>query len=168
MVEEVYEAVRGLPDVLAILVVAMIPIAELRGAIPLGILGLDVPASVTFGWAVVGNFVPVPIIVFALGPVSEWLRRHIRFFDRFFEWLFERTQRKYGGRMERWRDLALISFVAIPLPFTGAWTGALAAFLFGVPARRALPLIAVGILIAGVIVTAVVLSGLTIFGLPRP
>lgn len=168
MVEEIYEAVRGLPPALAILVVATVPIAELRGAIPLGILGLDVPAAQTFLWAVIGNFLPVPVIVFALEPVSEWLRKHSRLFDRFFERLFDRTRTKHSWRFERFRDFALVSFVAIPLPFTGAWTGALAAFLFGVPARRALPLIAIGILIAGTLVTALVLSGLTVFGLPRP
>lgn len=168
MVTEIYEAVRGLPPALAILVVAALPIAELRGAIPLGILGLEVPAAQTFVWAVIGNFLPVPVIVFALEPVSNWLRRHSRLFDRFFERLFDRTRTKYGWRFERFRDFAVITFVAIPLPFTGAWTGALAAFLFGVKPRRALPLVAVGILIAGGIVTALVLSGLSIFGLPRP
>lgn len=168
MVTEIYEAVRGLPPALAILVVAALPVAELRGAIPLGILGLDVPAAQTFVWAVIGNFLPVPVIVFALEPVSDWLRRHSRFFDRFFERLFEGTRTKHGWRFERFRDFAVITFVAIPLPFTGAWTGALAAFLFGVRPRRALPLIAIGILVAGAIVTAVVLSGLRVFGLPRP
>lgn len=167
MIETIYEAVRGLPPALAVVVVAMLPIAELRGAIPLGIGIYKLPAVEAFAWAVVGNMVPVPIIVFALEPVSAWLRRHSSLFDRFFERLFDRTRSKHSWRFERWRDLALISFVAIPLPMTGAWTGALAAFLFGVRPRRAIPLIAVGVLIAGAIVTALVLSGLSFLGIPR-
>lgn len=164
MTDRLYDALHGLPDVLAILVAAMTPIAELRGAIPLGVLVYKLPAAEVFLWAVVGNMIPVPIILFALEPVSNWLRRRSRFFDRFFEKLFSRTREKHGWRFERFRDLALVSFVAIPLPMTGAWTGALAAFLFGVKPRRAIPLIATGVAIAGAIVSAIVLSGASLFG----
>jgi uncharacterized membrane protein len=76
--------------------------------------------------------------------------------DRFFTWLFSRTRRKHSRSFERWRDLALCFFVAIPLPGTGAWSGALAAFVFGVPFRRAMVAITCGVLIAGVVVTLVV------------
>lgn len=168
MADALYDAVRGLPHGLAVLIVAMVPIAELRGAIPLGLLGFDMPAAQTFLWAFVGNMIPVPAIVFALEPVSNWLRRHSRLFDRFFDKLFSRTREKHSWRFERFRDAALISFVAIPLPMTGAWTGALAAFLFGIPARRALPLIASGVAIAGCIVSALVLAGLRVFGISAP
>lgn len=159
------DALRGLPDWLAVIVVAMAPVAELRGAIPLAILGYDMRAAQSFALAFVGNLIPVPFILLFLEPVSDWLRKHWGFADRFFDKLFHRTRTKHGWRFERWRDLALVSFVAIPLPMTGAWTGALAAFLFGVRFRRALPLIAIGIAIAGCVVTAFVLSGIRVFGI---
>lgn len=166
LLEWLVDAVRGLPAPLAVLVVAMVPIAELRGAIPLGIGVYGMAPAEAFVVAVVGNLLPVPAILFLLDPVSSWLRRHSKLFDRFFEALFSRTRTKYSGRFERYRDYALVTFVAIPFPLTGAWTGALAAFLFGVRARRAIPLIAVGVVIAGCIVTGVVLSGLSLFRAP--
>ncbi|HVL80417.1 MAG TPA: small multi-drug export protein [Actinomycetota bacterium] len=158
------ELVQGLPAPLATVVLAMVPIVELRGAIPLAILTYRLPPLEAFAWAVLGNMIPVPIILFFLEPVSDFLRSRSRLFDRFFEKLFDRTRTKHSHRFERWRDLALITFVALPLPLTGAWTGALAAFLFGVRPRRAIPLIGVGVLIAATIVTTLVVSGLRLFG----
>lgn len=168
MSETVIEALRGLPGPLVVLVAAMLPVSELRGAIPAGLLVYRMPVAVVLALALVGNFAPVPFIVYLLDPVSAWLRVRSRIADRFFTWLFERTRRKHTKRFERLEEFALITFVAVPLPFTGAWTGALAGFLFGVPPRKALPLIAVGILIAATVVTTLVLSGMTLFGIPRP
>ena len=84
----------------------------------------------------------------------------IDFFDKFFTFLFERTRRKHSKKFEKWGALALITFVAIPLPITGGWSGALAAFVFGIPFKKALPLIFSGVIIAGVIVTG--LTGLSL------
>lgn len=144
----------SVPVWLRTMTISMIPVVELRGAIPAAYhwkAGL-VP---TFFWAVLGNMIPIPVILLLLGPVSDWLRR-FRPFDRFFSWLFERTRRKHGKSYERWRDLALCFFVAIPLPGTGAWTGALAAFVFDVPFWRAMAAIFAGVLLAGTAVTVTV------------
>lgn len=168
MSESVVDALRGLPPALVVFVAAMLPVSELRGAIPAGLLIYDLPVGVVLALALVGNFLPVPFIVYALEPVSDWMRARSRLADRFFNWLFERTRRKHTKRFERFEELALISFVAIPLPLTGAWTGALAGFLFGVPQRRSMPLIAVGILIAATIVTTLVLTGAMVFGQTQP
>jgi len=136
--------------------IAMIPIFELRGAIPAAeVWGM--PLWSAYIWAVIGNMIPIPFILLFLGPVSDWLRRHSRSMDRFFTWLFARTRRKHSKAYERWKELALCLFVAIPLPVTGAWTGALAAFVFGVPFWPALLSIFCGVLIAGAVVTIVVL-----------
>jgi uncharacterized membrane protein len=78
--------------------------------------------------------------------------------NRFLNWLYNRTRRKTRAKIEKYGAWALISFVAIPLPYTGAWTGALAAWLFDIPAKKAVPYIIIGILIAGIIVTAVTLG----------
>lgn len=137
------------------LLISMLPISELRGAIPIAISVYNMSALSAFFWAVLGNIIPVIFILWLLERVSNFLSHHIYFFNRFFIWLFENTRRKHSKKFERWRDLALVILVAIPLPFTGAWTGALAAFVFGVPIKRAFPLIVLGVLIAGVIVSLI-------------
>ena len=75
-------------------------------------------------------------------------------------WQQERVRRVQGPRFEKYGSLALIILVAIPLPMTGAWTGSLASWVFGIPPSRAIPLIAAGVAIAGVVVTVVALSGI--------
>ena len=76
-------------------------------------------------------------------------------FSRFFDWLFERTRRKHSKRFETYQELALLFFVAIPLPITGAWSGSVAAFVFGIPAKKAIPFIIMGVLVSGVIVSLI-------------
>ena len=137
-----------------IFLLSMLPISELRGAIPLGVKVYDIPIWTAFFWAVIGNIVPVILILFGLDfLVNKILVHKVYFFNRFFTWLFEKTKRRHIKKFERWKDFALVVLVAIPLPFTGAWTGALAAFVFGIPPRRAIPLIVIGVLVAGLVVS---------------
>lgn len=136
-------------------VLSMLPISELRGAIPVGICS-GIPVSKTFLIAVVGNLVPILPILLLLDPVSRRLMRYHPF-EVFFEWLFARTRRK-GKLIERLELVGLMLFVAIPLPITGAWTGSVAAFLFDIPVRKAFPAIIAGVLIAGTVVTGVSLG----------
>ncbi|MBD3348639.1 MAG: ligand-binding protein SH3, partial [Candidatus Eisenbacteria bacterium] len=122
----------------------------LRGGIPYATrMGMDWREAYLICTA--GNFVPVIPILFFFDAVSRFLRRW-RTFDRFFTRLFDRTRAR-GRVVEKYEAFGLILFVAIPLPVTGAWTGALAAYLFGVRRKYAIPAIAAGILIAGVVVT---------------
>lgn len=141
----------GLPREAAVFVTAMLPILELRGAIPLGLIHYDMPVAEVYAIALAGNFVPVIPLLFLLEPVSNFLRRN-RLFDRFFTWLFARTRRR-GKLIERYEAIGLTLFVAIPLPVTGAWTGAIAAYIFGIQRRYAAICILGGIVIAGVVVT---------------
>lgn len=143
------------PEIITLLI-SMLPISELRGAIPIAIGIYNMQASMAFFWAVLGNIIPIIFILLGLDLlINKFLIHRIYILNRFFVWLFERTRRKHSKKFERWRDLALVILVAIPLPFTGAWTGALAAFVFGVPIKRAFPLIILGVLIAGIIVSCV-------------
>ena len=98
----------------------------------------------------------VPLLLF-LGPVSERLCR-FKSWDRFFSWLFARTHRKYIQDHEGFSLAALMLFVAVPLPMTGAWTGSHLAFLLGFKFWPSLVAIASGVLIAGAIVTATVMG----------
>ncbi len=147
------EYFEHLPPPLAVFLVAMLPVFELRGAIPAGYaMGMTNPYLI-YALAVLGNFVPVLPILLLLGPAEKHLRR-FRTMDRFFDWLFKRTVSR-SNVIKRYESLGLILFVAIPLPMTGAWTGSVAAYLFKLPLRMAIPCIILGILIAGVVVSLV-------------
>lgn len=145
---------EGLPPELATFVIASLPISELRGAIPVALGVYKLPVWSALLWAVLGNLTPVPIILKLLGPVSNFLRQRSRVWEAFFRWLFARTQRRGERYVHLYREFGLVLFVAVPLPMTGAWTGAVAAFLFGLSLGRSFLLIAVGILIAASLVTA--------------
>lgn len=154
---------RDLPPAVAVALVAALPVVELRGAIPVGVLlGLSpVEAAVS---AVIGNLIPVPALVWLLDPVQDWLSRHFTFFERFFSWLFARTRARHGPSYERFRDVALVFFVGVPLPGTGAWTGAAAAFVFGIKGWKALLLITLGVVMAAVAVTLFIAAGKAAIG----
>lgn len=154
--------IQDFPPQLITLFVSMLPVSELRGAIPLALTVYHLPPLTAFFWAVLGNIIPVFFLLCWLGPLAKYLSRHFYFFNRFFAWLFERTRRKHNHKFEIWGSLALIAFVAIPLPMTGGWTGAMAAFVFGIPLKKSLPLIFLGIIIAGFIVTLASLGFLAI------
>jgi len=153
---------ENINDLVKILLTAMTPIGELRVSIPLGLTILHQPWFLVFVISVIGNMIPPVFILWLFPKVSSWLMSHSKLMNRFFNWLFERTRKKAHDKIEKYGDLALIIFVAIPLPNTGAWTGTLAAWLFGIPIKRALPNILYGVIIAGVIVT-IITTGLINF-----
>jgi uncharacterized membrane protein len=150
-----------LGTVLLVVGVSAAPFAELRGGIPLALSQGFTPAA-AFLLAVLGNIAVVPILLLGL-EVGEALLARWPFTRRILEWVFTRTRRK-GRLIERWGPPALILLVAIPLPGTGAWTGALAARLFGIPLRKALPWIVIGVLIAGGVVLAASLGAFHLIG----
>ena len=138
---------------ICVILMATIPFGELRTSIPfaMGIYKMGVLQA--FVLSVMGNMLPVVPLLLFLDPVSNWLRK-FSIFDRFFSWLFARTRRyNYNNRMEKYGSLALIPFVAIPLPWTGAWTACAIAFVFGIRHRYAFAAIFAGVTIAGIIVT---------------
>lgn len=151
-----------LESMLVVLVVAALPISELRGAIPIaiGVYGFDPVSAYLLG--VVGNLAPVPILLKFLEPLTALLR-HSVMLDRLLSRLFARTRTRHSAMIERLGALALVLVVAIPLPATGAWTGALIAHVFGIPFRYALPLIAFGVSIAGILVTLATLGVIQFF-----
>lgn len=141
---------------------AMVPVVELRGAIPYGVIaGLSVPAA--FIIAVIGNLVPIPFLVVFTRKVFEWLRTKSQSLDRFVSRL-EAKAEKNKEVVERYEFWGLVILVAIPLPGTGAWTGALVAAMMDMRLKRAMPAIILGVLIAGVIVTTVTYGAGALFG----
>ena len=132
---------------------AMVPVVELRGAIPYGVIaGLSVPAA--FIIAVIGNLVPVPFLVVFTRKVFEWLRTKSVWLDRFVCRMETKAEEKKDVvlKYEFW---GLVLLVAIPLPGTGAWTGALVAAMMNMRLKRAMPAIVLGVIIAGIIVTTI-------------
>jgi uncharacterized membrane protein len=155
VVDQLIQWLSGLPDGFIVTVISMLPIVELRGALPIGFLQLHMPFSHAFIFSIIGNLIPVPFIFYLLGPIEKLLRYWERW-DRFFNWLFKRTKSRASKKIERYKELGLIAFVAIPLPVTGAWTGTLIAYLFGLSSKKSFGSIALGVLIAGAIVGSIV------------
>jgi len=106
---------RGLTPELAVFLTSMLPIVELRGALPLAINLFHMPWIKAFIIAFIGNVVPVPIILLLLGPIANLLSK-IRIFSRFFTWMFEHTRKKSDRMIEKYEEIGLMVFVAIPLP----------------------------------------------------
>lgn len=143
----------GLPPELQVFFLAMLPITELRAAIPVGITLLNLPAEGAFIWGVLGNIIPTLMILLFLSPVCTFLIEHSKFFNKLFTKLFEKTRDKHTKNFERYGTFFLFLFVAIPLPGSGGWTGALIAFLFGISFWRAAMAISLGIATAGLLIT---------------
>ncbi len=146
-----------LADFLKVFFTAAAPISELRGAIPLAIVDLEISWQLAFLVAFAGNLLPVPFLLLFLGPVSRFLSK-IGLFERILNFIF-RLSRRRGGLVERYGTMGLVLFVAIPLPVTGAWTGSIVAFLLGLSFWHAFPAIVLGVIIAGVIVTTLTVIG---------
>ena len=147
----------GFSKELVVLIIAALPIFELRGALPVAINLFHFPWYYALLLAIIGNLFPVPFILLFLDTASRILSR-IGFFNSILHWLFERTRRQ-GRVIERYERIGLALFVAVPLPVTGAWTGSLAAVLFGLKFKYAFLSIFIGVVIAGVIVTCLSLLG---------
>lgn len=131
--------------------ISMLPIVELRAGLPYGIaLGLDYPLALTA--ALVGNMIPVPFIVVYIRRIFVWLRAHFEKMDSFITKL-ERKAHLKGETVRKYGPLGLLIFVAIPLPGTGAWTGALIAALLDMRLKSAVPSIFLGVCIAATIMT---------------
>lgn len=148
---------KGLDPRLIVLLISTLPIIELRGAIPVGIAVLNLPWYETVILSVVGNMLPIPFILLFINWFFQLIGK-TGWGSRLTQWLFTRTRNK-GKVVERYEELGLAIFVGIPLPGTGAWTGALAALIFGLPFWKSLLWIFIGVLLAAAVVTPLTLLG---------
>lgn len=128
----------------------MLPVIELRGAIPLGVsMGLGHVTSLVV--SVIGNLLPVPFIILFIRRIFEWLRKKSARLER----VVTRLENKAAGKrtlIYKSQIIGLILFVAIPLPGSGAWTGALIATVLGIRLKIAFPAISIGVILAGFLV----------------
>ena len=137
---------------LGVFICSMIPVIELRGGIPLG-AALGLPWWESYLLAVAGNMVPVPIILLFVRKFISWMAASkVRFFNKIASFL-ERKAEKNRGKIEKYAFWGICLFVAVPLPITGAWTGALVCATIGEKVWRALVSCFIGVCIAGVIMT---------------
>ena len=141
-----------LGEALLTMLISMLPVVELRGGLPAGVaMGLPVPAA--FLASLIGNMIPVPFIIIFIQRVFIWLRRHWPKMDSFITKLEAKAHLK-GEKVQKYGPIALLLFVGIPLPGTGAWTGSLIAALLELKPKSAIPCIFLGVLLAAGIMTA--------------
>lgn len=136
---------------------AMVPVLELRGAIPFGVVAMGLPMPAVYIVSVLGNMVPVPFIILFIRRIFQWLSKRSERFQRLVARLEARAFEK-AELIYKYELIGLVILVAIPLPGTGAWTGALIAALLSIRMKAAVPCILAGVLIAGLIVCLAVLG----------
>lgn len=144
---------------LKVFLVAMSPIVELRGAIPLALKVYNLPLWQAYVLSVAGNLIPLWGIVVVGRSIADALSRQCWCFKKFFDWLFLKVGQKtnlFLGNLGR--DLTVLVLTAIPIPFIGGWAGAIAAFLLEVPAKKAVWLVTLGAIISGIIVSCLTIA----------
>lgn len=140
---------------------SMVPVLELRAAIPLGVsLGLGHLQALVI--CIIGNLVPVPFIILFIRKIFAWIREHIPSFGRIITKIENKADAK-SDKVRSLQALGLYLFVAIPLPGTGAWTGALIAALLDIRLKKAMPAITAGVITAGLLITGLTYGFFEIF-----
>ena len=150
MAENIINALGAIPNEIKLFIVSMLPIVELRGAIPLG-AAMNMGFWETFIISVVGNLLPVPFLILLTRPIFAWLK-NTRLFSGITHKIEKRVTKKADKVMKN-AAFGLFLFVAIPLPGTGAWTGAMIASLFDMRFKYSLPSISAGVIAAGIIMS---------------
>ena len=148
-------------QIISTLFVSLLPFIELRGAIPIG-TAFGLHPLLAFAASVIGNMIPVPFIILFIRRIFRFLKQHSSFWGNIVLKIEDKAHNK-SAIVLKYRFIGLCMLVAIPLPGTGAWTGALVAAFLDMPLREAIPSILFGVIIAGLIVTAITCGVITIF-----
>ena len=141
--------------------VSMVPVLELRGAIPIGV-GMNLPLWQSFLFGVIGNMIPIPFILLFIVRIFDWMRKRKGFLGKVADKMVSIAEKKHDA-VDKYGWIGLCILVAIPLPGTGAWTGALVAGVFRIPFWKAMAAIFLGVVIAGIIVLAASAGAFSIF-----
>ena len=149
------------PELITFLIGAS-PIGEDRLAIPWGMTFGDLSIAEAFFWGVLGNICAVILVLLLLKPLTNFAQKHSPLLDRLLKKIFEKTRHKHGANFYRFGAIFLIFFIAVPLPGSGGYTGALVAWLFNVPRKIAIPLVSFGTVLAGLIVLGITTGALTL------
>ena len=136
--------------------ISMVPLIELRGAVPFGLtemMGGKLPIVELYAISIIGNMLPVPLIYFFARKILEW-GKDKKYIGKFFTFCLEKGEkggRKLTEKVGRSTYFALFLFVGIPLPGTGAWTGTLAASLLDLDFKKSVAAVMLGVVLAGII-----------------
>jgi uncharacterized membrane protein len=145
-----------------VLLLSMTPVGELRLAIPIGVAVLHLNTAMVFLVAVFGNLIPVLFILFLFKKLSPYFSKKSKTFSKTLNWWEKNATKKHSSKIQKYGFVGLMLLVGVPLPFTGAYTGALLAVLMELPLKTTIPAIFAGIVISGVIVTSLVIFGVNI------
>lgn len=162
--EAIIEALKSFPSWLTTFIIAMLPVIELRGSIPVAVTLFHMDPTDAFFISIIGNMIPVPFILKLLKP-AEKLIRSTGLFENTFDKVSTTAKRRTKKSVERYKFLGLTLFVSIPLPITGAWTASLAAYLLRMDPKKAFLSIFIGVIIAGVIVTLASIGIISFWGI---
>ncbi len=150
-----------------VMLVAASPVGEVRFSIPLAVFYFQMGWAEAAVWSLIGNFGIIPVLFWVI-PRIEWLVRRTKSGNRMLDWMFARTRKKHSARVEKYEEVALLMFIATPIPGTGAWSGAVVAHLFGLPWAKAWRFCYAGVAIACSLVVALVELGGFTFGVVNP
>lgn len=149
-------------DFLMTMLVSMVPVVELRAGIPYGVAA-GLPVWLAYIAAFIGNLIPVPFILVYIRQIFKWIRKHMPRLNNVIDKLEKKAHLK-GATMQKYQYLGLAIFVAIPLPGTGAWTGALAAAFLDMRMKKAFPAAVLGVAVAGFLISILTYGVASLFG----
>ena len=163
MGEAIIDILDFLPDWLHVFVISMFPVIEVRGAVPYGMLFLDLSVWTVVLFAVLGNITPAPILLILGSKILDWMElSKYKFFNKIGTSIRSRSLKKKGN-IEKYTYLGLMAFVAIPFPGTGVWTGCLIASLLGLSILKSFLSASAGSLIASIAMVIITQGGISIF-----
>jgi len=159
MINFLFKTLAG--KIIVTLFVSMVPVIELRGAIPIA-TGMGLSPAIAIPLAIVGNLIPVPFIIIFIKKIFAWMRSVSPKLNGIVDKM-EAKAEKNKAKVLKYAFWGLALFVAIPLPGTGAWTGALVAAMLDMPLKKAFPSIVIGVVSAGIIISFVSYGAAAIF-----
>lgn len=142
-------------EIFYVAALAAAPISEVRGALPVALHVFHMPLAEAIATAFLGNLAAAALVAYSLGPIMRLLARRIPFVHKFADIWLVRAREKVRKEVEKYGVAGLILFIGIPLPLTGAWTGAAGGILLGMTRRKVLIASAAGIIVSAAIVLAV-------------
>lgn len=129
----------------------MVPLIEQRGAIPVGILGYHLNPWLVAVVSLIGSFIPAPFIYFFFNKIFAWMKT-IKLFDKFTNFVEKKVQ-KGSKKLEKYKEIGLITFVGIPLPTTGLWTGTAVAAFMGLDFKKSMVCVFLGGIVSAILIT---------------
>lgn len=154
---------QGWPPELAVALLAVVPVTEVRAAIPLGIEVFHLTPFASFWWAFLGSLIPMPFVFWLFPPFLRWAEKHLPPLHRFLDRHVRALEQHHRVAYERWGTFMLFLFIALPIPGSGVWSASLLAMLFDIKRHHAALAIVAGIFTASLLVLGVTLGAIRVF-----